>query len=55
MEIRSATLTAFYLYDVAEQIDLAALRSTLGAGDSARLQPATTAPSYLQYQTPPLR
>ena len=54
MEIRAATLTAFYLYDVAEQIDLVALRSTLGAGDAARLQPATTAPSYLQYQTPPL-
>jgi hypothetical protein len=54
MEIRSATLTAFYLYDVAEQIDLAGLRTTLGAGDSARLQPATTAPSYFQYQVPPL-
>jgi hypothetical protein len=54
MEIRAATLTAFYLYDVAEQIDLAALRATLGAGASARLQPATTAPSYLQYHTPPL-
>ena len=54
MEIRAATLTAFYLFDVAEQIDLAALRSTLRAGADARLQPATTAPSYLQYQTPPL-
>ena len=54
MEIRAATLTAFYLYDVAEQIDLATLRQTLGAGASAKLRPATTAPSYLQYQTPPL-
>jgi len=35
MEIRAASLTAFYLYDVAEQIDLPALRATLGAGDSA--------------------
>lgn len=54
MEIRAATITAFYLYDVAEQIDLGAVRSALGGGASARLQPATTAPSYLQYQTPPL-
>jgi hypothetical protein len=54
MEIRAATLTAFYLYDVAEQIDLATLRKTLRAGAEARLHPATTAPSYFQYQTPPV-
>jgi hypothetical protein len=54
MEIRAASLTAFYLYDVAEQIDLAALRSALGAGAPGRLQPKRAAPSYLQYQTPPL-
>src|SRR5918993_2881034 len=54
MEIRGATLTAFYLYDVAEQIDLGSLRAALGAGASARLNPKTAAPSYLQYQTPPL-
>lgn len=50
MEIHAASVTAFYLYDVAEQIDLVRLRSTLGTGAAARLQPATTAPSYLQYQ-----
>ena len=54
MDIRAASLTAFYLYDVAEQIDLPALRATLGAGASARLQQKTAAPSYLQYQTAPL-
>ncbi|HYT66079.1 MAG TPA: hypothetical protein VEL51_06665 [Vicinamibacterales bacterium] len=54
MEIRAASVTAFYLYDVAEQIDLATLRSTLRAGAAAKLQTATSAPSYLQYQTPPL-
>jgi len=32
MDIRAAGITAFYLYDVAEQIDLAALQSALGAG-----------------------
>ena len=41
MEIRAASVTAFYLYDVADQIDLAALRSVLGAGASAPLQPKT--------------
>ena len=54
MEIRAAGITAFYLYDVAEQIDLPALQSTLGAGASAQLQRKTAAPTYLQYQTPPL-
>jgi hypothetical protein len=54
MEIRAAGITAFYLYDVAEQIDLTALQLTLGAGASAQLQQKTAAPTYLQYQTPPL-
>ena len=53
MEIRAAGITAFYLYDVAEQIDLSALPSTLGAGASAQLQRKTAAPTYLQYQIPP--
>ena len=54
MEIAAATLTAFYLYDVAEQIDLAALRATLRTGAAAKLQPAAITPSYLQYQVAPL-
>jgi hypothetical protein len=53
-EIRSATVTAFYLFDVAEQIDLTKLQRALGAGAAARLTSKSTAPSYLQYQTPPL-
>ena len=53
-EIAAATITAYYLYDVAEQIDLTALRATLGTGAAARLQPAAITPSYFQYQTPPL-
>jgi hypothetical protein len=53
--ITSATITAFYLFDVAEQIDLAALRQTIGGGaSSARLTTKAFAPSYLQYTTPPL-
>jgi hypothetical protein len=54
VEISAATVTAFYLYDVAEQIDLAALRATLRTGAAAKLQPAAITPSYLQYQVPPL-
>jgi hypothetical protein len=53
--ITSATITAFYLFDVAEQIDLAALRQMIGGGaSSARLTTKAFAPSYLQYTTPPL-
>lgn len=54
MEIRSGTLTALYLFDVAEQIELSALRGLLGGGASARLASKPSAPPYLQYQTPPL-
>ena len=53
--ITSATVTAFYLFDVAEQIDLVALRDAIGGGaTSARLITKSAAPSYLQYTTPPL-
>jgi hypothetical protein len=54
-EIASATITAFYLFDVAEQIDVAGLRAAIG-GDAAaaRLTPKSGAPPYLQYSTPPV-
>jgi hypothetical protein len=53
--IASATLTAFYLFDVAEQIDLAKLRTMVGGGASnAKLTTKAFAPSYLQYTTPPV-
>lgn len=53
--IRSATVTAFYLFDVADQIDLNALRVNIGGGAAAaRLIPKSSAPSHLQYSTPPL-
>lgn len=54
MDITAATITAFYLFDVAEQIDVVKLRSQIRAGEAARLTSKSTAPSYLQYQTPPL-
>ena len=53
--ITSATITAFYLFDVAEQIDLMALRAAIGGGASnARFTTKSAAPSYLQYSIPPV-
>jgi hypothetical protein len=53
--ITSASIHAFYLFDVAEQIDLTALRAAIGGGAiSARLTTKSAAPSYLQYSTPPV-
>lgn len=54
MDITAGTLAAIYLFDVAEHIDVPALRGRLGGGASARLPSKSTAPPYLQYQTPPL-
>ena len=53
--ITSATITAIYLFDVAEGIDLTKLRATIGGGAiNARLTTKSAAPSYLQYATPPV-
>jgi hypothetical protein len=53
--ITSATLTAFYLFDIAEQTDLESLRRSIGGGaSSARLTTKTASPSYLQYSVPPV-
>lgn len=54
MEIRSGTLTALYLFDVSESIDLARVRDALGAGSEARLPSKSPAPAYVQYQVPPI-
>lgn len=54
MEIRAATLTALYLFDVAESIDLSRVRDAVGAGSEARLSRKTPTPPYVQYQVPPL-
>jgi hypothetical protein len=53
--IESAALTAFYLFDVADDIDLAALRAAIGgSAASARLVPKSSVPSYFQYTVPPV-
>jgi hypothetical protein len=54
VDITAGTLTALYLFDVAEHIDLPGVRGALGAGDQARLMLKSAAPAYLQYQVPPL-
>ena len=54
MDITSATVTAFYLFEVAEHIDLTLLRTLIRGGETARLTSKSTAPSYMQYQTPPV-
>jgi hypothetical protein len=53
--IASATITAFYLYDVAEEIDLESLRRQFGGiAADARFKPKTSTPSYVQYSVPPV-
>ena len=54
MDIPAGTVTAIYLFDVAEQIDVHAMHGLLGGGATPRLRSKSTAPPYLRYQTPPL-
>jgi hypothetical protein len=53
-EAISGHITAFFLFDVAEAIDLGAVRHELGAGVAARLSPKPTTPPYVQYRQPPI-
>jgi hypothetical protein len=51
--IQSGLVTAFYLFEVAEAIDLAAAPSVVGVPtSSARLVPKPTTPAYVQYGAP---
>jgi hypothetical protein len=53
--ITAASITAFYLFDVAEGIDLARLQAQMGGGAAAaRLVPKAGAPSYFTYAVPPV-
>ena len=53
--IRSAQITSFYLFDVAEAINLAAIPGLIG-GEAvpARLSARPARPAYVQYQPPPV-
>jgi hypothetical protein len=49
-------ITAFYLFDVAESVDLARLAALMkGATAPARFAPKPAVPAYVQYQQPPLQ
>jgi hypothetical protein len=53
--IRSGQVVAFYLFDVAETIDLARIAASVGeAVTAARLAPKPVTPPYVQYDKPPI-
>jgi hypothetical protein len=52
----SGRVTAFFLFDVAEAADLAAVRTLLGgAGQSTPFAPRSAVPAYVQYLEPPVQ
>lgn len=49
-------VTAFYLFDVAEAVDLGAVRAILGeAGQATPFAARAAVPSYVRYQDPPVQ
>ena len=53
--IRSAQIYAFYLFDVAETVNLSAIPGLIGGPTvAARLAPKSPTPAYVQYEKPPL-
>jgi hypothetical protein len=50
----SGQVTAFFLYDAADAIDLPAVATLIGPTARERLRPKTTTPPYVQYQQLPL-
>ena len=50
----SGQVTALFLYDVADAIDLPAVSTLIGPTARVRLTSKTTTPSYVQYQQAPL-
>ena len=54
-DVRSAQIYAFYLFDIAETVDLTAIPSLIGGpAVAARLAPKSATPPYVQYEKPPL-
>jgi hypothetical protein len=54
-EILAGHIQAFYLFDVAETIDLRAIPSLIGGpAVAARLAPKPATPAYVQYEKPPV-
>jgi hypothetical protein len=53
--IRAGQIVLFYLFDVAESVDLAAIPALIGApAVPAKLAPKQATPPYVQYDKPPL-
>ena len=52
--IRAGQVTAFFMYDVAEAINLGMVQSLVAPTVQSRLGPKPTTPAYVQYQQPPL-
>jgi hypothetical protein len=54
-DIRAGQIVAFYLFDVAETIDLQAIPALVsGLTTAARLSPKPATPAYVQYDKPPV-
>jgi hypothetical protein len=54
-QIRAGQIVAFYLFDIAETIDLQALPALVGGlTTAARLAPKPATPAYVQYDKPPV-
>ena len=52
---RAGQIVAFYLFDVAETIDLPAIPALVGGpAVAARLAPKPATPAYVQYDKPPI-
>jgi len=52
--ISSGWLTALFLYDVAEAIDLSTVNALIGPTTASRVGPRPPAPAYIQYARPPV-
>ena len=50
----SGTITVFFLYDVAEAIDLPRVQRQVDGGVATRISPKPTTPPYVQYRQPPI-
>jgi hypothetical protein len=54
-QIRSGQIVAFYLFDIAETINLQAIPAAIGGpAVAAQLPPKATMPPYVRYEKPPL-
>ena len=53
-EIRSGQIVLFYLFDVADTIDLQVISRMIGGTTAAKLSPKQATPAYIQYDKPPV-